>query len=364
MSSTFDYCILGAGIAGLSLADALQERGQSVCVVEKHQIGAGASGTPGGLVNPATGRRATKTWKAEECYKAISDNLEKVKPYSKEPFFTRNGVLRPAITEKMAAKMWERFQETTWPEGWCQWLTDKEIKDRHPGISCIKGGLWLPVGITVDVAKYLSGLTAFLKEEGIEVYTGNEPVLGQINTHWEIKLPECTFQSQQLIYATGYATLSTEFWRDLPLNPIKGQVARFKVEDTNLSFKHSVSSLGYIANLKSNGTFIQGSTYEHDFENVEPSKFGEDYLRKRLRRTLPELESHSKIIGQWAGVRVSTPNRKPVLGRHKEIDNLYLFTGLGSKGLMYGKFLADHLTEHLVSGADLFEEVDIQRLYG
>lgn len=363
MSSKFDYCILGAGLAGLSLADSLQSRGLSVCVLEKDQVGAGASGTPGGLVNPATGRRATKSWKAEACYKAISENLDKVSPYSDEPFYKRNGVLRPALTEKMARKMQERYLETTWEDGWCEWLPEEEIKKQHPGINCIEGGLWLPVGISVDGNQYLQALAAFLKDNDVEIFTGREPKPTYSAKPWEITIGDKTLEADHLVYATGYATLFNDYWKDLPFNPIKGQVARFKADTHELGFEHSLSSLGYIANLNMDNTFIQGSTYEHDFETVEPDEFGEEYLRKRLRRTLPGLEECSKMVDQWAGVRVSTPNRKPVLGRHPENENLHLFTGLGSKGLLYGKYLADHYTDHLLNGTEIFDEINIKRLF-
>lgn len=363
MSTTFDFCILGAGLAGLSLADALQERGKTVCVIEKDKIAAGASGTPGGLVNPATGRRATKSWKAEACYSAIATNLQKVAHHSPTPFHINNGVLRPAVTEKMAGKMWERYNETRWPDGWCKWLPKDEIQHRHPGITCVEGGLWLPVGITVDVPAYLQALAGFLQEQGVEIYTGSIATPKQSDTNWQLFLPKETITSEQLVYATGYVTLSTDYWQELPFNPIKGQVAQFKVPGTSLGFDHSISSLGYIANLQNDNTFIQGSTYEHDFEDIEPSSFGEEYLRKRLRRSLPELEEQAIITDRWAGVRVSTPNRKPVLGTHRNIENLHLFTGLGSKGLLYGKFLGEHLADHLVDGNKLFTEVGIQRLY-
>lgn len=363
MSITFNYCILGAGLAGLSLADSLKDLGLKVCVIEKNTIGSGASGTPGGLVNPATGRRATKSWKAEACYEAISENLDKVSPYSKEPFHKRNGVLRPALTEKMAHKMRERFKETTWADGWCHWMSEQEISEFHPGINCIEGGLWLPIGISVDAGKYLQALAAYLKDHGVHIITETLPKPHLVESHWELDLPGHTLKSEQLIYATGYATLSSDYWQDLPLNPIKGQVARFKVDKSELNFDHSISSLGYVANLGDDSTLIQGSTYEHDFEDLKPSEFGEEYLRNKLRRTLPYLEKDAKIIDQWAGVRVSTPNRKPVLGRHAEIKNLHLFTALGSKGLLYGKYLADHYAENLKNGTRLFEEISIERFY-
>ncbi|MDZ7681126.1 MAG: FAD-dependent oxidoreductase [Fodinibius sp.] len=77
MSHQTDFCILGAGLAGLSLADALAEKGFTTTVVDKSTVAAGASGTPGGLVNPATGRRAKKSWRAENCYTAIASEPKK-----------------------------------------------------------------------------------------------------------------------------------------------------------------------------------------------------------------------------------------------------------------------------------------------
>ncbi|NGP76638.1 FAD-binding oxidoreductase [Balneolaceae bacterium YR4-1] len=364
MNSSFDYCILGAGLAGLSLADSLQEHDLEVCVIEKDDIGSGASGTPGGLVNPATGRRATKSWKAEACYEAIAENLEMVSHYSKTPFYRNNGVLRPALTKKMAGKMRERFRETTWSEGWCHWLPEVEIKEKHPGITCIEGGLWLPVGITVDVGRYLQAYGSYLQEKGVHIITGFEPKPNNSSTGWEIRHNGHHVDAENLVYATGYGTLSVEYWKNIDFHPIKGQVATFQSNSDPLGFDHSLSSLGYIANLggAEDNTFIQGSTYEHDFEDTAPSTYGKDYLRKRLRRILPGLEEHSEIIDQWSGVRLSTPNRKPVLGRHPEIQNLHLFAGLGSKGLLYGKFLAEHYVDHLLNGTDLFDEISIHRM--
>ena len=45
--------ILGAGLAGCSLAAALARRGREVCVYDPKGIAAGASGNPVGLVQPA-----------------------------------------------------------------------------------------------------------------------------------------------------------------------------------------------------------------------------------------------------------------------------------------------------------------------
>ena len=358
---TFDFCILGAGIAGLSMADALNEKGFSVCVIEKSTIAAGASGTPGGLVNPATGRRGTKTWKAEECHAAIEESLEKASSFTEHPFYRKNGVLRPALLKKMARKMRDQYDKTTWVEGWCQWKTEEEIKEMHPGINCVDGGLWLPHGLTVDVGAYLQALGKYLRQQGVKIFTQTDPSVQTEGDHWKIETGDQSIISTNLLHATGYETIHSTYWNHLPLHPIKGQVGLFEAPEELMSFDHSISSLGYIARLDDSNRFIQGSTYDHDFDDVIPNEEGLDYLRGRMKRTLPQLEEHAKLIQQWAGVRASTPNYKPILGRHPKHNNLHVFTGLGSKGLMYGKFLANHYAEHLTEEVSLYPSVSINR---
>ncbi len=357
-----NYCILGAGIAGLSLADALSEKGFSVAVVEKNEAGAGASGTPGALVNPATGRRAKKCWKAEQCYRAITENLEKISSHSDEPFFRNNGVLRPALTAKMARKMREQYEKTPWEEGWCRWMNEAEIKEFHPGINCVDGGLWLPVGITVDAGRYLQAYASWLRKREVSIFAGNTPEISKPGKQWHIRAGNSELTAENLVFATGYGTTEVGWWDDIPFEPIKGQLAGFTLKDGSPSFEHSISSLGYIANIGEN-RFIQGSTYEHDFEGLEPDDFGEQYLRKKLRQTLPDVEKNAKVESRWSAVRLSTPNYMPVLGRHREHKNLHLFAGLGSKGLLYGKFLAEHYTKHLTEDTPLFKSVNIERYY-
>lgn len=353
---------MGAGLAGLSLADALQEQNFSVIVVDKNTVAAGASGTPGGLVNPATGRRGVKSWKAELCYETIAQNLEKVQGSSPETFYLNNGLLRPALLKKMARKMKEQYEKTSWAEGWCEWKTEGEIKEIHPNIKCVDGGYWLPVGLSVNIEKYLNAYANYLENRGVKSFFNQEPKVINDKKSWKLESGDVTINSKNLVFATGHSTGDSPFWNWLPLHLIKGQVAKFKTNGSPLSFSHSISSLGYIALTGEKDTFIQGSTYEHDFTDLNPNNEGEAYLRKRMRRTLPQLEERATVIEQWAGVRTSTPNRKPILGRHPNHKNLHLFTGLGSKGLLYSKFLANHYLEHLTDGAVLFPEINISRL--
>lgn len=362
MTHQVDFCILGAGLGGLSLADSLGNHDFSTIVVDKSTAGAGASGTPGGLVNPATGRRAKKSWKAEQCYETVLENLQKVQEETEGTFYRNNGLLRPALLEKMARKMKEQYQKTSWPSGWCQWKEEEEIKEIHPGINCVDGGLWLPIGLTVDIGSYVSSYQQYLQNNGTRFFLNSSADNIYKENKWLIELKEHTVRATHLVYAIGQSTTDSKYWSWLPINLIKGQVAKFRTQSGTISFDHSISSLGYMARTGEADTFVQGSTYEHDFKDIQPDTEGKNYLRKRMRRTLPQLEEEVRVIDQWAGVRTSTPNYKPILGEHPVNENLHLFTGLGSKGLLYSKFLANHYTDYLVNSSTvLYPEIDIGR---
>lgn len=357
----FDHVILGAGVAGLAIAKALQEKGRSVCLIDTRDIAAGASGTPLGLINPATGRYGTKVWGAEECLNAVTKDMEEIQEKSPTPFFKNTGILRPAQDKEMAERMHENVHKYNWPEGWCEWLDLEKVQEINPNIHCVDGAMWLPKGLTVNVEAYLKAKTRVLESRGLKVKTGKSY---QIETGQEttvLKFEDGTeIEALSLIFTSGHETSDSKFWDFLPLHPIKGQVATFESPEAD-RFDYSLSALGYIASI-SNSRFVAGSTYEHHFEDIEPDEDGLNYLKERLGGVYPALFKNAATVAQWAGVRASTPNRKPFVGRHPEIDNFYVFTGLGSKGLMYSVYMAEILSDHILNASALPKEISVGRI--
>src|SRR5690625_4850132 len=130
--SRFDAIVVGAGVAGLSLAYALIRTGMTVAVVDRATPGSGASGTPGALLNPATGRRAHKSWQAESCLPYTRRLIEEVEQATGHFLMRLDGVVRPALNEKIAERMHTTWRETAWPEGWAEWLSPQEMSRRFP----------------------------------------------------------------------------------------------------------------------------------------------------------------------------------------------------------------------------------------
>lgn len=360
MIKQVDYCILGAGLAGISLAYELSKEGVSVCLIDPNGIASGASGTPLGLVNPATGRYATLSWKAKECYSSILKNLSFIQSHSTTPFFKKTGILRPALDEKIASKMRENFQSTSWPDGWIKWFDERELKKFHPGINCVGGGVWIPIGITVDIPGFLNSFVHFLKTKSVISFFDSEYSLSRKKKYWEINFSDKEkINAKNIIFTTGWSAKENSFWSDLPIHPVKGQLAILESK-SSLPFTHTVSALGYIASLDSK-KFVVGSTYEHSFKDTHTNKEGLSYLLHRFERVMPDLAKNSSVISQWSGIRASTPNRMPIIGSHPTEDNLFLFAGLGSKGLLYSCYLAKRCREYLISNTPLPADVDLRR---
>ena len=132
-------------------------------------------------------------------------------------------------------------------------------------------------------------------------------------------------------------------------------------KENEVPFSHSISALGYMASLDRQH-FVIGSTYEHQYDHNTFDEAGREHLVNIVQKAIPFLLKDATIVNSWTGIRVSAPNRMPVLGSHPTQENLYLFSGLASKGLLFSTFLSNRFAEYLTKDTPLPPEVDIQRL--
>ncbi len=362
MKEEYDFCILGAGLAGLSLAKSISDfKEADVLVLDPNGVAGGASGSPIGLVNPATGRYANQSWRAADSIHQTLKNLEDIASASNERFFKKSGVIRPALEDKIAERMKANLEESYWEPGWVEWLDEGEIESKYPGLNCVQGGVQVSCGVTVSIPEYLYSIKNHLtSKEHIEVIEGQAFDVKPHNNDWYITIKDgLKTRCKKLIVTAGIRTTDYDFFEALPLIPVKGQVLLMECDD-HFPYESAVSAGGYFASLDGK-TFVAGSTYEHKFDHENPDEYGEEYILRRLFKVMPQLKGKVKIIDRWAGVRASTPDRLPVLDKHPEIGNCYVMAGLGSKGLLYSSLLGYELAAHLTKESDLPTELSIDR---
>ncbi|WP_340106425.1 NAD(P)/FAD-dependent oxidoreductase [Rhodohalobacter sp. 8-1] len=361
---SIDFTILGAGIAGLSVADELLQRNKSVTIIDKARPGSGSSGAPLVLINPATGRRAKKVHRAKESLESISDLLSRVKAFSGQQFYEQNGVLRPALDEDLAKDFHRSPKKYDWPDSsWIQWLDKEEFSSTYNYFGENFGGLVLEPGYTVNAPLYLELLTGYLKSKGLHTRFETEAAISKTeDNRYFVNLADGgSFHTEHVIHAAGSSIKHNPSWQFLPFKTTKGQLLDLTFKSP-LPLRESISSMGYFAFLPSTpNRLVVGSTYEHSYDNLQTDDSGREYLYDKLDRTLPGLSDLPHTFVMWSGERVSMKDHKPAIGEHPEKKNFHLFGALGSKGMIHGRYLAKQLANSILNGSPIDSEFNLNR---
>lgn len=359
---SFDAIILGAGLSGLSTADSMMELGYHCAIIDAGFPGKGASGAPMMLANPATGRRARRMWRAEDCFDSLLKCLSKIERKTGRRCFSTNGVVRPALSAEIAEDFSRSPEKYEWLPGWIEWIDSASFSERFPYFKTEFGGLFVPNGLTLKGDDYCESMVQYLESENCYTQFGSTPEIIKNGNQWIIQIEgDIQLITPIVVDATGYQQTVNQNWSFIPLHPIKGQTATLFF-DEKIELKHSVSSMGYIAVMPENPSQITvGSTYEHSFRDQNPDNKGLSYLQGKLEKTLPGYWKRSKSVKQWASVRVSVQDKMPVIGEHPEYKGLYFIGAMGSKGLMMSRYVADILSQNICNGIPLEPSLSLDR---
>lgn len=359
---SFDVIILGAGLSGLSIADSMIELGYHSAIIDPGFPGSGASGAPMMLANPASGQRARRVWRAEECLNSLLKSLARIEKKTGVKCHQKNGVVRPALTADIAEYYKRSPQKYEWLPGWIEWIEPALFKEKFPYFNSNFGGLYVPNGLTLKGSDYCEAMAAYLESLNCYTHFGSKPEIFNNGDQWIVQVEgDIRLIAPIVIDATGYHQTTNNDWSFIPLHPVKGQTATLHFE-TEIELKHSVSSLGYIALMPDNPfQMTVGSTYEHQFNNLKPDNKGLSYLQGKLQKTLPGYWEKSIRIDQWSSARVTVPDRMPVIGEHPGLKGYYIIGAMGSKGLLMSRYVADILSQYICNRVPVEPSISIDR---
>jgi len=108
-----------------------------------------------------------------------------------------------------------------------------------------------------------------------------------------------------------------------------------------------VSGSGYVAPLPDGG-HVAGATYAHDDEDrsVRAADHAENLARAEAMVPGFAAGLDAAALAGWTGFRTTVPDRLPIVGACAE-DGAYVFTGLGSRGLLWGPLGAEAIASAL-----------------
>ena len=161
---------------------------------------------------------------------------------------------------------------------------------------------------------------------------------------------------EKVIFCEGYQAQDNPWFKDLPFNHAKGEILTLTTDNDDLP--DAVISCGKWCIPAGNRRYTVGSTYSWDEFNCEISEEGKDEILHDIGEF---IKTPFKVVGHMAGVRPIMKDLKPALGLHSQHSSIAIFNGLASKGLIWGPFYSNQMTEFLVDEKTLENEADIKR---
>jgi len=305
--------VIGAGLAGLGVSYFLLEnKDVEVTLFDQKGIGGGASGVCSGLLHPYPGMAARRSCHADEALRVAKGLIQVAEKSTPLVVAHQNGIWRHAQSPEQRERL-------------------NDHVDEFGDIESVDGERFLiHSGITVSLDGYLDGLWKACSKRGAILK------LKKIESLEELK------SFDQIIVAAGWGVREFFPKEELGVKFMKGQT--LLVEGAP-PFERSFISKGYIAHLGLTNQFEVGSTYEREFVDDQPDL---PLAQKLLEQNLSVHAKEGKIIGGKAGVRVlSTTHYLPIIKKMDEKN--YVFTGLGSRGLLYHGYYGRQLANTLLS---------------
>lgn len=323
--------IIGAGFAGLGTAWHLLNRQYktdplNITIFDGSGVGGEASGIAAGLLHPYTGPHAKLNRFGHEGMTSTLKLLETAKNALKNDVYNSHGMLRLALTTSQEEDYLNCARKN--PE--VDYLSHEECQKLTPSIAPFPG-IFIRQAKTVYTKEYLKGLFLHLTLMGAMFETASIEHLDELKSF------------DKIIVTAGANTKLFKELQHLQLAYTKGQILELEWPQDLAPLKIPVNSESYILMNPDRKSCIAGATFEKQFLNQEPDQaFAESYIMPKVTAIIPGLKN-AKIISCKAGIRVSLPGHLPLVQKINE--RLFVFVGLGSKGLLYHSLYAEKLCD-------------------
>ena len=349
-----DVCVVGAGLAGLSIALEAARMGSSVAVLEGRHVGWNASGNQMGTVMPGFGLPLADLIErvgledARELWALSQQGAETVRAHAAEdrmPGLARSdGALEVSnvdVGDRLIARLQTLGEDfDTEVEGW-------QI-DRVRDVLRTKRyfhGVYYPRAFQVDGPAYLQGLAALARQAGVRIFE-DTPVVSfdAAGVRKRIVTPSARLRASQLVLAGNIhlgepaqrlSDTLLPVWRYGAITePLGERVAEA------ISFPGSVTDTDGIDHFRIvGGDRLMWSGPETTWEGRPQRHAGA--IARRIRRLFPQL-GRVAIAETFGGAVGQTVHGMPQIGQLRR--GLWVASGFGRQGLnttaMAGQLIA------------------------
>jgi len=360
-SPHFEFCIIGQGLAGTTLAWMLKSRNKSVLVLDRNEM-VTSSRIAAGLLTPITGPKLASTGYWDDCRDRAEAFYQQIEQLTGNRFFRT----QPAAHLLRSEAEQQLFQTRIQSPAFQQLACPLGPADRNPYWLAPWGAFEMPTAAQLDVARYLDcSREIFVRTESL-LQTEFSPFADLKVTPETLRFPRLGFTADHLIFCQGYQPDLSPWFDAVQFRPAKGEILTLRIPE--LRENRSAHSGCWLAPFPTfqtgaaplNDLYILGSTFEWKVLDCIPTTTASEQLLTQLRCW---LNCPVEVIRQQAAVRPTMKDFQPVLGIHPQEPRIGILNGLGTRGSLMAPWLAELLMNHLELQTPLPPQLDVQRWF-
>lgn len=330
LATNTEVLIVGAGVTGICTALELVREGREVLVVERNEVGAGASGNNAGscaiqnkmLSLVPLAREAVRIWQAWQD-ELGQENLDLG--------YVRSGGLRLAETEEEVAELHRSGTAQRALGVPVTFLCDNEARQvaSYLGPSVVAAN-WCPEDGFCDVLHAMSALSTALRRRGGNIWTHTTAT--SITPHGRGFLIETTrgpVQADRVIIATGIWARDLTHMLGMPI-PLQARINILSVtRRAPPMMSHMITHASHRLTMKQLhvGSVLIGGGWQGtgDYSTNRTMPTFESLIGnwKMAVRTVPALR-HLEILRSWASADGRSPDDMPLIGPIPGLPGAYI----------------------------------------
>ena len=311
--------VIGAGIAGASVAAALARRGVAVTVVEKTAPAAGGSGNRQGALYvklAADTNNQSRFYLAGLMYsRRLLDVLD-----PSHRLWQPSGVVQLALSEKEAARQRRFCEHHPLPAELVRGLDHAALNDKAGIAVPAAQGLFYPQAGWVRPAALCNHL---LSQPGITLEYGEARALERKEDGWRVALADAAaINADQVVIASAHLANHFTQTEALTLQPVRGQVSEIPLPDGVTGPERVVCAGGY-APPALDGVLTVGASFVPDCAEDDLCPRDHAHNLAELEHMLPALsralveagaELRPEQMHGRAAIRAASPDKTPYAG--------------------------------------------------
>ena len=347
--------VIGAGIIGCATAYELARRGARVTLIDMRHPGEGATGASAGMLTPhieshseAFLRLGTQSL---AMYDAFVDQLRADAGCAIE--YQRMGSLEIAMTGPQLEGL--RVRAEGYRSGGVEHrlLDARELREMEPELAAdVQGGLLVPSHGFVSARRLTAALATAAERRGAVVAAPCRiDRVTAAGTGLRASGDSRVFEADTVVVAAGSwsGTVSIERAMSVAVKPIRGQLLHLAFEAPPAS-RVLWGTRCYLVPWP-DGTLLVGATSEDVGFDERATAAGVRDLLDAACEMLPGA-GHARFHEVRVGLRPSTPDRMPIVGRGAGLPDVIYATGHYRNGVLLAPWTASAVADLVLDGRE------------